>query len=95
MEALPHLYLYLASCLPLPAGGREADKDGWAHRDPMMKPWQDLVTHRLLLRSDGGSRSSNSGGGGRAGVVRLAKWHAPEDPAVIRFEIRSEGILLS
>ena len=52
----------------------------------MLKPWQDLVTHRLLLR-----RGSDGGGGAAA---RLARWHTPDDPAGIPFDIDTSGIRL-
>jgi hypothetical protein len=99
-------------CLLLPAaptGGKEAGKeqDGWAQREVMMKPWQDLVTHRLILRSpsDGGGAAAaavaaaaaaraRTGSGAAAAAVHLAKWEMPEDPAVIRFTIGDEGIQL-
>jgi len=67
----------------------------------MLKPWQDLVTHRLMLRAD--AASSGGGGGGvrgRAGgqaaglPVRLARWLEPDDPTVIRYDIVDEGIFL-
>lgn len=50
----------------------------------MTKPWQDLVTHRLLLRAE-------AGGGGRL----QARWHTPDDPALIRFGIDAAGIHLA
>lgn len=52
----------------------------------MMKPWQDWVTHRLVLRDEGG------GGGDAAPVARLAKWRTPDEPAVTHFEIDAGGI---
>ncbi|KAI3439111.1 hypothetical protein D9Q98_001520 [Chlorella vulgaris] len=89
-------------------GGKEAGKeqDGWAQREVMMKPWQDLVTHRLILRSpsDGGgdgaaaaaaaAARARTGSGAAAAAVHMAKWETPEDPAVIRFTIGDEGIRL-
>ena len=73
---------------PDPAGGaKEAERqEGWPHRETMLKPWQDLVTHRLLLR-----RGSDGGGGAAA---RLARWHTPDDPAGIPFDIDTSGIRL-
>ncbi|KAL4434432.1 hypothetical protein ABPG75_000873 [Micractinium tetrahymenae] len=74
-------------------GGTAAD--GWAHRDTMLKPWQDLVTHRLLLRTE-----EQPGGGSRGGQgvgqlpVRLARWLLPEDPTVLRFDVSDAGIHL-
>lgn len=53
----------------------------------MTKPWQDLVTHRLLLRAEAG------GGGGGGGRLQ-ARWHTPDDPAVVRFGIDAAGIHL-
>lgn len=85
-----------------PAGGRQAagqPPDPWAHRDSMMKPWQDLVSHRLMLRAE---PSVVVGGGGRAAgaaadgspPVRLAKWVLPEDATVVRFGLDQEGVHL-
>ena len=65
----------------------------------MMRPWQDLVTHRLMLRAEPGGGGA-SGGGRRAGAagasppVRLAKWLLPEDAAVVRFGLDQEGVHL-
>lgn len=87
----------------LAAGVRETagqPQDPWAHRDSMMKPWQDLVTHRILLRAE----PSGSGGGGRGAAhaasaaaegsppVRLAKWVLPEDATVVRFGLDQDGV---
>ena len=90
------------------AGGREAagqPPDPWAHRDSMMKPWQDIVTHRLMLRAE--ASSGSGGGGGARGAahaagaaaegsppVRLAKWVLPEDAAVMHFGLDQEGVHL-
>ena len=77
---------------PDPAGGaKEAERqEGWPHRETMLKPWQDLVTHRLLLRSG----SDGGGGLGGGAPARLAKWHTPDDPAAIPFDIDTSGIRL-
>ncbi|PRW59359.1 DNA repair XRCC2-like protein isoform X1 isoform A [Chlorella sorokiniana] len=86
-------------------GGREAAgqaQDPWAHRDSMMKPWQELVTHRLMLRAEPGS---SGGGGGRGAAhaavagqgsppVCLAKWVLPDDAVVMRFGLEPGGISL-
>jgi hypothetical protein len=57
----------------------------------MMKPWQDLVTHRLVLAKRGGGRS---GGAGGAPPGLLAKWTKPDLPHIDKFSICREGILL-
>ncbi len=67
----------------------------------MMKPWQDLVTHRLMLRTEISS-SSSRGVGGRGAAhaaaaaagppVRLAKWVLPEDAAVVRYGLDQDGV---
>lgn len=75
-------------------GGSAAD--GWSHRDTMLKPWQDLVTHRLLLRAE----EQQGGSGGKGGLargqppVRLARWLLPDDPTVIPFRVSDSGIHL-
>jgi hypothetical protein len=59
----------------------------------MMKPWQQLVTHRLLLREDSGGGGIGGGGwGAGGGAVRQARWHTPENSAVTRFAIGAAGI---
>lgn len=47
------------ACLPchVRTGGRDSDRgDLWAQREFMLRPWQELVTHRLMLRSVGSRR---------------------------------------
>ncbi|PSC75347.1 elongation factor Ts [Micractinium conductrix] len=46
--------------------GKQQPADAWAHRDTMMKPWQDMVTHRILLRTE----AAPDGGGGPGGGAR-------------------------
>ena len=76
-------------------------QDPWAHRDSMMKPWQDLVTHRILLRAEPSGGGSSGGGRGAAHTaaaaegslpVRLAKWVLPEDATVVRFGLDQDGV---
>ena len=71
------------------AGGYE---DAWEYRDAMLKPWQDYVTHRLILRRivqpmDGG------GGGSEAGMSRVAHWVKPEIVAEDAYEVCDLGVL--
>jgi hypothetical protein len=62
----------------------------------MLKPWQEFVTHRLVLRKILGVPS---GGGGAAAVDssqrHLAKWIKPEIPVDDTFRVGTEGIVAS
>ena len=59
-----------------------------------MKPWQDMVTHRILLRTEAAPDGGGGPGGGARPPVRLARWLLPDDPTVIRYEIFLPGIHL-
>ena len=50
----------------------------------MLKPWQEFVTHRLVLKKVG--ISSGSGG-------HVAKWIKPDVPVDDRFRVDTVGIV--
>lgn len=53
----------------------------------MLKPWQQFVTHRLVLKK--------MGGGGAVGSPQrhLAKWIKPEIPVDDKFMVGTVGIV--
>ncbi|KAL4521372.1 hypothetical protein Ndes2437B_g08037 [Nannochloris sp. 'desiccata'] len=67
-------------------GGSSSDT-AWAYRDVMLKPWQQFVTHRLVLKK--------MGGGGAVGSPQrhLAKWIKPEIPVDDKFMVGTVGIV--
>lgn len=64
-----------------PAGGRDDGGDAWAPRDTMLKPWADLVTHRLVLKAE-------------PAAAAVPAWQARlDDCPPVAFEIGRGGIL--
>ena len=72
------------------AGGQQGQQQGHEPREVMLKAWQDLVTHRLLLAVQGG------GGGGGGGEQRVARWLGQQQQqqkgGCIRFVIDAAGV---
>jgi hypothetical protein len=66
--------------------GSSGSDTAWAYRDVMLKPWQEFVTHRLVLKKGGG-------GGGGAPTSHVAKWIKPEIPVDDRFRVGNAGII--
>jgi hypothetical protein len=60
----------------------------------MSTPWQDLVTHRLVLRRGGGGGAAAAPGAPPppASLGHQAKWAKPELPQVDKFIITRDGI---
>lgn len=81
------------------AGGRGSTTfdNAWVYRDVMLKPWQEFVTHRLVLKKLGCSGGGGGGGGGAGGSPQghLAKWIKPEMPVDDKFRVGTEGIVAS
>jgi hypothetical protein len=64
----------------------------------MLKPWQELVTHRLLLRALPSRQQQLEQGGGQGGgqeEIHLAKWLEPPLEAAMRFEVTEGAITLA
>ncbi|GAB4815729.1 hypothetical protein N2152v2_002775 [Parachlorella kessleri] len=87
-------------------GTRDADRGGdmWSYRDFMLKPWQDLVTHRLLLKTlpsrqqqqQHAKQAQHGDGevGPRVELQHLAKWVEPAADVALRFHVAQGGIVL-
>lgn len=62
----------------------------------MLKPWQEFVTHRLVLKKVGSNSSGGGGSGGARGFQgHVAKWIKPEVPVDDRFRVDKLGIVAS
>lgn len=66
----------------------------WVSRDTMLKPWRDIVTHRLYLRCHNtvfsGDDNSNTNHDVAFMVNRLAKWvHSDQ---VLTYQIHQHGV---
>jgi hypothetical protein len=76
-------------------GGGSAD-NAWAYRDVMLRPWQEFVTHRLVLKKIGAAGSGGGGGGGgNSHQGHVAKWIKPEVSLDDRFRVDNVGIVAS
>lgn len=76
--------------MPWSSGGREAD--AWSYREFMLKPWQELVTHRLMLKPPA---SFDGADGGGQPHPHLARWQEPPEAAVMRFGVSQAGLVLA
>jgi hypothetical protein len=76
-------------------GGRGGGDSSWAYRDVMLKPWQDFVTHRLVLKKIPTAGGGGGGGGVGAAQGHVAKWIKPDVPVDDRFRVRNIGIVAS
>lgn len=62
-------------------------QDAWAFREFLPKPWQDLVTMRVLVR--GMSRSSAA----QEYPCFAAKWQTPHSDSVQGFAVTEQAIV--
>ena len=76
----------------------------------MLRPWQELVAHRLMLQGPpdqaalaaaaeggdgGGDGGAWGGGGGGGGGVHLARWLSPEEGLPLPFRITDARLVLA
>ena len=65
------------------------EEELWAAREIMMKPWLDMVTHRIMLRRD-----PSSGRGPAARVVGCrARWLKPQRNDEEEFLVQNCGVM--
>lgn len=61
--------------------------DAWAYREFLPKPWQDLITMRVLIRGPTPSRRTAGGSMPQGNFHFAAKWQMPHSDSVQAFAV--------